>query len=72
LADIPLPSCDEIAAVAISEFDTESKSTRRPIESGKVVDGLGKLMGSWKGNALGAHNPLPDLIIWLTCKCSSL
>ncbi|QRW23775.1 GTP-binding protein [Rhizoctonia solani] len=44
--------CDEIAAVAIGEFDTESKSTRRPIESGKVVEGLGKMMGSWKGNAL--------------------
>ncbi|CAE6489237.1 unnamed protein product [Rhizoctonia solani] len=44
--------CDEIAAVALSEFDTESKSTRRPIESGKVVEGLGASMGSWKANAL--------------------
>ncbi|KDN39310.1 hypothetical protein RSAG8_08945, partial [Rhizoctonia solani AG-8 WAC10335] len=44
--------CDEIAAVALSEFDTESKSTRRPNESGKVVEGLGGMMGSWKGNAL--------------------
>ena len=44
--------CDEIAAVALQEFDAEAKSTRRPIESGKVVEGLGGLMGSWKGNAL--------------------
>ncbi|KAG8688636.1 Dynamin-like GTPase that mediates homotypic ER fusion [Ceratobasidium sp. 423] len=44
--------CDEIAAVALSEFDTESKSTRKPIESGKVVEGLGGMMGSWKTNAL--------------------
>ncbi|KAF8595084.1 root hair defective 3 GTP-binding protein [Ceratobasidium sp. AG-I] len=44
--------CDEIAAVALQDFDNEARGTRKPIESGKVVEGLGKMMGSWKGNAL--------------------
>ncbi|KAG9106521.1 Dynamin-like GTPase that mediates homotypic ER fusion, partial [Ceratobasidium sp. 392] len=44
--------CDEIAAVAMQEFDVEAKSSRKPIESGKVVEGLGAMMGSWKGKAL--------------------
>ncbi|QRW11732.1 GTP-binding protein [Ceratobasidium sp. AG-Ba] len=44
--------CDEIAAVAMQEFDAEAKGTRKPIESGKVVEGLGAMMGSWKTNAL--------------------
>ncbi|CAE6492823.1 unnamed protein product [Rhizoctonia solani] len=45
-------SCNEIAAVALSESDTESKSTRQRIESDNVVEGLGGMMGTWKGNAL--------------------
>ncbi|KAB5591322.1 Protein SEY1 [Ceratobasidium theobromae] len=44
--------CDEIAAVALQEFDLEAKSVRRPIESGKVVERLGEMMGTWKKNAL--------------------
>jgi hypothetical protein len=45
--------CDEIASVALHEFDEEAKSTRTPIESGQVVEGIGRMMASWKANALG-------------------
>ncbi|KAF8331879.1 protein SEY1 [Cantharellus anzutake] len=44
--------CDEIAAVALEQFNIQSKSVRRPIESGKVQEELGKSMGSWKDGAL--------------------
>ncbi|KAG8710512.1 Dynamin-like GTPase that mediates homotypic ER fusion [Ceratobasidium sp. 395] len=36
----------------MQEFDVEAKSSRKPIESGKVVEGLGAMMGSWKGKAI--------------------
>ncbi|KAG8900267.1 Dynamin-like GTPase that mediates homotypic ER fusion [Tulasnella sp. 403] len=44
--------CDEIAAGALEEFNTQLKSVKRPIEGGQVVTDLGKMMGSWKNMAL--------------------
>lgn len=40
--------CDEISSVALAEFNEQSKSQRRPIELGQVVDGLGEMMRTWK------------------------
>lgn len=44
--------CDEIASVALDEFGEQAKSQKRPVESGKVVDGLGGLMKAWRTDAL--------------------
>ena len=44
--------CDEISAVALSEFNEQAKSQRRPVESGRVVEGLGALMRNWRAEAL--------------------
>ncbi|EEB92397.1 hypothetical protein MPER_09099, partial [Moniliophthora perniciosa FA553] len=40
--------CDEISAVALSEFNEQAKSQKRPIEAGKVVEGLGEMMRNWR------------------------
>lgn len=48
--------CDEISAVALSEFIEQAKPQRRPIESGKVVEGLGSMMRSWRTGALGRRS----------------
>lgn len=45
--------CDEISAVALSEFNEQAKSQKRPVEAGKVVDGLGDMMRNWRTDALG-------------------
>jgi hypothetical protein len=44
--------CDEISAVAMAEFNEQAKSQKRPIEAGKVVEGLGQLMKNWRQDAL--------------------
>ena len=44
--------CDEISANALAEFNNQSKSQKRPIEVGKVVDGLGEMMRRWRSQAL--------------------
>ncbi|KAH8814531.1 RHD3/Sey1 [Flagelloscypha sp. PMI_526] len=44
--------CDEILAVALSEFNEQAKSQKKPVESGRVVDGLGGLMRDWRNHAL--------------------
>ena len=44
--------CDEIASVALEEFSVQAKSQRKPVESGKVVDGLGVLMAGWVSTTL--------------------
>ena len=44
--------CDEIASVALAEFNEQAKSQRRPIEAGRVVEGLGAIMRKWRGGAL--------------------
>ncbi|KAL1746547.1 RHD3/Sey1 [Schizophyllum fasciatum] len=48
--------CDEISAVALSEFNDQAKSQKRPIEAGKVVEGLGKMMSSWRTQALSRYD----------------
>lgn len=45
--------CDEISTVAVTEFNEQAKPQRRPIESGKVIEGLGSMMRSWRSGALG-------------------
>jgi hypothetical protein len=48
--------CDEIASVALSEFNDQAKSQKRPVEAGKVVDGLGALMRQWRKDALSRYD----------------
>ncbi|EKM54659.1 uncharacterized protein PHACADRAFT_258654 [Phanerochaete carnosa HHB-10118-sp] len=48
--------CDEISAVALSEFNEQAKPQRRPVESGKVVEGLGAMMRSWRSTALERYD----------------
>jgi protein SEY1 len=45
--------CDEISTASLNVFNEEVRSVRKTVESGSVVDGLGKLMATWKTNALG-------------------
>jgi protein SEY1 len=49
--------CDEISTVALAEFNEQAKSQRRPIEAGRVVDGLGELMRNWRTDALSERLP---------------
>jgi hypothetical protein len=39
--------------VALSEFNEQAKSQKRPVEAGKVVEGLGGMMKTWRQDALG-------------------
>ncbi|KAI0730269.1 root hair defective 3 GTP-binding protein [Fomitopsis betulina] len=48
--------CDEIASAALAEFSEQAKPQRRPIESGKVVDGLGNMMQNWRTTALTRYD----------------
>ncbi|KAG2064326.1 root hair defective 3 GTP-binding protein [Suillus decipiens] len=48
--------CDEIASVALTDFTEQSKSQRRPIEAGHVVEGLGDLMRNWRSQALSRYD----------------
>ncbi|KAF9460714.1 RHD3/Sey1 [Collybia nuda] len=48
--------CDEISAVALSEFHEQAKSQKRPVESGRVVEGLGALMRNWRTDALTRYD----------------
>ena len=45
--------CDEIAQGALLEFNEQAKSQKRPIEVGKVIDGLGGMMRAWRKQAVG-------------------
>lgn len=49
--------CDEISAQALAEFNEQSKSQRKPVESGRVVEDLGKMMRGWWSTALGNSRP---------------
>ena len=46
--------CDEIANVALEQFNQRVKPLRKPVEGGNVVADLGKSMKSWRDEALGA------------------
>ncbi|KAJ7187746.1 RHD3/Sey1 [Mycena filopes] len=48
--------CDEISTVALAEFNEQAKSQRRPVEAGRVVDGLGGLMRNWRKDALTRYD----------------
>ncbi|KAJ2922202.1 hypothetical protein H1R20_g14882, partial [Candolleomyces eurysporus] len=48
--------CDEISAGALAEFNEQAKSQKRPIEAGRVVDGLGALMKNWRTQALARYD----------------
>ncbi|KAJ3860174.1 RHD3/Sey1 [Lentinula novae-zelandiae] len=48
--------CDEISAVALTEFNEQAKPHKRPIEAGKVVEGLGAMMRSWRTVALERYD----------------
>ncbi|KAF8973046.1 RHD3/Sey1 [Flammula alnicola] len=48
--------CDEISAVALAEFNEQAKSQKRPVEAGKVVDGLGGMMRTWRQDALARYD----------------
>jgi hypothetical protein len=48
--------CDEISTNALVEFNDQSKSQKRPIEAGKVIDGLGEMMRSWRSQALSRYD----------------
>ncbi|OSD06948.1 root hair defective 3 GTP-binding protein [Trametes coccinea BRFM310] len=48
--------CDEISAAALAEFNEQAKPQKRPIESGKVVEGLGKMMRAWRQGALDRYD----------------
>lgn len=39
--------------MALSEFSEQAKSQKRPVESGRVVEGLGAMMKNWRNDALG-------------------
>jgi hypothetical protein len=48
--------CDEISAAALAEFSEQAKSQKKPIESGKVVEGLGEMMRAWRTRALTKYD----------------
>ncbi|GBE80625.1 Protein SEY1 [Sparassis crispa] len=48
--------CDEISTAALVEFSEQAKPQRRPIESGKVVEGLGGMMRTWRSTALERYD----------------
>ncbi|KAI0062825.1 root hair defective 3 GTP-binding protein [Artomyces pyxidatus] len=48
--------CDEISAGASAEFNEQAKSQKRPVEAGRVVDGLGGMMRSWREQALTRYD----------------
>ncbi|KAI0044983.1 protein SEY1 [Auriscalpium vulgare] len=48
--------CDEISAGALAEFNEQAKSQKRPVEVGKVVEGLGEMMRGWRNQALTRYD----------------
>ncbi|KAI5118453.1 hypothetical protein M0805_006272 [Coniferiporia weirii] len=48
--------CDEISSVALADFNEQAKSQRRPVEAGRVVDGLGSMMRKWKVEAVSRYD----------------
>ena len=52
--------CDEISTQALADFNEQSKSQRKPVESGRVVEGLGNMMRSWWTAALSNYSSYPS------------
>ncbi|KAH9971137.1 root hair defective 3 GTP-binding protein [Lactifluus volemus] len=48
--------CDEISTGALTEFNDQAKSQKRPIEVGKVISGLGEMMRAWRSQALSRYD----------------
>jgi protein SEY1 len=48
---------DEIAKAALDVFSEEVHSERRPVDAGRVVEGLGGLISGWKETTLGSSQP---------------
>ncbi|PCH36110.1 root hair defective 3 GTP-binding protein [Wolfiporia cocos MD-104 SS10] len=48
--------CDEISTAALTEFAEQAKPQKKPIESGKVVDGLGSMMRAWRSGAIARYD----------------
>jgi hypothetical protein len=48
--------CDEISKVAQSEFNEQTKSQKRPVEAGQVVENLGDMMRTWRNDALTKYD----------------
>ncbi|KAI9571146.1 RHD3/Sey1 [Boletus coccyginus] len=48
--------CDEISTAALVEFNEQAKSQKRPIEAGRVVEGLGTLMKNWRDQTLARYD----------------
>ncbi|KAI0930053.1 Dynamin-like GTPase that mediates homotypic ER fusion [Taiwanofungus camphoratus] len=48
--------CDEISTAALVDFNEQAKPQRRPIESGKVIEGLGGMMRNWRSVALARYD----------------
>ena len=42
--------------MALSEFNEQARSQKRPVEAGKVVEGLGGMMKTWRTDALSTSN----------------
>jgi len=56
--------CDEISTAALVEFNEQAKSQKRPIEAGRVVEGLGALMKNWRDQTLGTFpRQNPSLVL---------
>ena len=64
--------CDEIAAAALSEFNEQAKPQRKPVEAGRVVDGLGGMMRAWRSGALSEYACAPLCHCVLMSRYSSL
>lgn len=48
--------CDEISTAALQVFNEQAKPQKRPIESGRVVEGLGKMMRAWRSGTLERYD----------------
>lgn len=50
--------CDEISSAALEEFNAQAKPQRKPIEVGRVVEGLGAMMSGWVNTTFGELHDL--------------
>ncbi|KAH9971139.1 RHD3/Sey1 [Lactifluus volemus] len=48
--------CNEISAEALAEFNNQAERQKQPIEEGKVINGLGEMMRSWRSGALARYD----------------